>query len=114
MPATLTHAPFVHESPYESMIFNVYWLFVVAVKQYSSVRCSLLANGALVFNSVAPFRILYDSSVPHDMHFFVTDTYTSPLLHVSVLITTDTKSHTHSTHILSNASSANTLILLLT
>ena len=114
MPATLTHAPFVHESPYESMILNVYWLFVVAVKQYSSVRCSLFANGALVFNSVAPFRILYDSSVPHDMHFFVTDTYTSPLLHVSVLIATDTASHTHSTHIPNNAISAKPLILLLT
>ena len=83
------------------MIFNVYWLFVVAVKQYSSVRYSLLANAALVFSTVAPFRILYDSSVPHPVHFFVTATYTSPLLHTSVLRTTETthetrqRSHTH-------------------
>ena len=93
------------------MILKVYWLFVVGARQYSSARCSLFAKGALVFNTVSPFRILYDSSVPHDMHFFVTDTYTSPLLHVSVLITTDTASHTHSTHIPNNAISANTLIL---
>ena len=52
------HEPGVHESPYESIILNVYWLFVEAGTQYSSVLSSSAPNGALSFKTVVPDRIL--------------------------------------------------------
>ena len=73
-PDTLAHAPDAQESPYESMNLMVYWLLVDAVRQYSSVRCSLSAKVVLVTNTVDPERILYDSSSPQYRHFLVTAT----------------------------------------
>lgn len=94
MPATLTQAPFAQLSRAESESLNVYWLLVVALRQYLSV-CSLLSeNAGLVTSTVVPSKIWYDSSLAQVMQRFVTATNTCPSSQVSSLRTAET---THKT-----------------
>lgn len=72
------------------MILNVYWLFVVPVRQYSLVYGSLKVTLVFIANIVVPSKIWYESSLPLDSQYFVTDTYTSPSLHVKAVTTTET------------------------
>lgn len=53
------------------MSLTVYWLFALAVRQYSRVRCSLVVKEGLLFRMVEPERILKDSSLAYVVDFLM-------------------------------------------